>query len=338
MADKDRVERPPQASLPNCVELIKTYDVERMQSELAEFAARSGSCFSAASGRRILPLRSIAGDPYRTDSGGPNVPGFRDTVWLEHLPYFREVLKDLPAPVRAARLRAAGPGSKDVALRTAKLGPPWGLCRLHLPAVVGGTRAHVFFFEERHRWSPGTLWFTAAWREYALVNQDESELVHLIVEVYYTEELSALFPTSLRDTFDAPHVLPLRPTMPLPGEAQYLCRFWLPESFVNWERPGHLLYSEMKRPHHSGRRVLIPGSIETSAGIPLLVLAGRPFSALEHIGNGEFRLQGWSDERTIQVTHRPDAPALLRLREGERTYLIELPADKAPTESGAANS
>ncbi|MGP4114143.1 hypothetical protein ACTWP5_24940 [Streptomyces sp. 4N509B] len=331
MAHEDRATLSHQGFLPNCVELDRSYDADRMLSELLDFTVRTKRSFSAASGRRVLPLRSIGGDPYRTDSGGPSVLGFRDTAWLEHLPYFREILEDLPAPVRAARLWAAGPGSRDVALRTAKVGPPWGMCRLHLPVAVGGTRAHVVFFEEHHHWPPGALWFAAAWREYALVNRDESELVHLIVDLHYTEALASLFPASLRGVLTGPHVLPRRPTTPMHDQEKYLRRFHLPETFANWERPGHLLYSEVRRTHGSGQRMLVPARIEISAGTPLLILASRPFCTLEHIGDGEFRLRGWSDERTIQVTQRSDVPALLRLREGTTTYVIELPADAGPT-------
>jgi aspartate beta-hydroxylase len=336
MDREDEAKNSFQTSVPNYVELEPKYDVERMRSELTEFDIRANSSFSAASGRRILALRSIAGDPYRTDSGGPSVPGFQDTVWLDHLPYFREILDSLPGPVRSARLWAAGPGTKDVALRTAKLGPPWGLCRLHLPVMVGGAHAQVVFFDDRHTWRPGTLWFTAAWREYALINTGDSELVHLIIDLYHTEKLSTLFPAAVRAMLGEPPMLHLRPVVPLPQQASYRCHFHLPESFANWEGSSPPLSSQIRRPHRSRRSMLIPASVETAAGVPLLILAGRHFSALEHIGANEFRLRGWSDERTIQLTGRPDTPVLLRLREGTRTYVIELPADKARTESRPA--
>ncbi|MFI6685557.1 hypothetical protein [Streptomyces sp. NPDC050485] len=321
-------------TLPNTVELSDTYDAERMRAELALFCARPGNAFSAASGRRVLPLRSVAGDPYRTDCGGPSLVGFQDTRWLRQLPYFREILDGLPAPVRAARLWAAGPGGKDVTLRAAKMGPPWGLCRVHI-AVAGGPRARVIFFDELHHYPPGTLWFAAAWREYAVVNQDTSELVHLIVDLAHTAEFGALFPDPLQEILAGPGTLRLRPAAPLPDPESRCRTFQVPESFANWERPGHLLHADSHRTRtRPGRHpMLVPAEIWLREGTPVLSLAGRPYCALEHLGDGEFRLRGWSDERTLRVSRRPDIPVLLTLNDGGMTYQIELPADAASSGS-----
>ncbi|MFE7775461.1 hypothetical protein ACFU5O_16475 [Streptomyces sp. NPDC057445] len=324
------------ALLPNCAELERRYDVDRMRADLAAFTARSGSPFSAASGRRVLPLRSIAGDPYRTDSGGPSLTGFQDTPWLRHLPYFREILRGLPAPVRAARLWAAGPGGRDMTLRSAKLGPSWGLCRVHIP-VVSGPWSQVVFFAERHHWPAGSLWFAAAWREYAVVNQGDRELIHLVVDLHQTKDLSALFPRPLRGTLAGPHALRLRPPVPLPEPQAFLRRFRLPESFANWERPGHLLYAEARRLRSAPPGALVPAEVAYADDGPVLVLADRPFCGLEHIGGGEFRLRGWSDERTLQFTGPPDAAVLLRLRDGPRTYRVALPTAPVANSAPAAD-
>ncbi|MFI6054543.1 hypothetical protein ACIBCO_31185 [Streptomyces violascens] len=327
--------RPARTVLPNTVELSDTYDAERMRAELADFRARPGNAFSAASGRRVLPLRSIAGDPYRTDCGGPSVMGFQDTPWLAQLPYFREILHGFPAPVRAARLWAAGPGGKDVTLRAVKMGPPWGLCRVHL-AVAGGPRARVVFFGDVHHFPLGTLWFAAAWREYALVNQDRTELVHLIVDLSYTAELGARFPEPLHQILTGSQTLRLRPVAPLPVPESCCRTFQVPESFANWERSGHLLLADAHRTGSGARPMFVPAEIGVREGMPVLSLAGRPYCALEHLGDGEFRLRGWSDERTLRVSRQPDAPVLLKLSDGGLTYQIELPTGSAS--SGSAKN
>ncbi|GAA3773338.1 hypothetical protein FNH04_21660 [Streptomyces phyllanthi] len=307
-------------SLPNYVALDKQYDADRMRSELADLSSRSGISLSAASGRRVVPLRNIGGDAYRTDSGGPSLLGFQDTPWISHLPYFRQILEELPAPVRAARLWAVGPGTRDMTLQSAKMGPPWGLCRVHLP-VTGSPGARAVFFGEHWHWPPGTLWFAAAWREYALANSDSSDLVHLIVDLCHTSELGNLFPSELRKKLAGRHALRLRPAIPLleSDAAKYRCSFDLPESFSNWETPGYRILSEK-----SG--VTVPAEIEFPSGAPVLKLAGRPFAALEYLGEGEFRLQGWSDERTIQVREPAPATVLLHLREGTAAYTVDCPA------------
>ncbi|MET8450476.1 hypothetical protein [Streptomyces sp. NPDC005209] len=315
---------PGQGHYPNCVQLPWHVDVERMLLELGAFADRTGRSFSAASGRRVLPLRSVGGDPYRSDSGGPGMSGYSDTPWLRHLPYFQEILDRLPGPVRAARLWAASPGGKEVPLRSAKLGPPWGLCRLHLP-VVAKPRSYTLFPGERHYWAPGGLWFVAAWRDYLLVNRSESELVHLIVDLCHTARTSELFPEAVRDLTVPPQALLYRRMDPTPQLAAVRCSFLLPDSFMNWEQPAYLFHAALNRPNRVRRSALVPAEIKETAGRPVLHLGDRPVAVLEHLGDHEFRLRGWSDERTLQVTGRPEAPALLRLRQGSLTYRIELP-------------
>ncbi|MEU4655026.1 aspartyl/asparaginyl beta-hydroxylase domain-containing protein [Streptomyces sp. NPDC023723] len=314
------------AALPNAAVLSSHYDEERMRSDLAQFAARSGAVFSASTGWRVLPLYSVAGDPYRTDSGGPSLSGFRRTPWLRHLPYFQEVLDSLPAPIRAARLWAVGPGGKELTLRGDKMGPPWGFCRLHLP-IMSEDQTHVMFVGERHSWSPGTLWFVAAWREYAIVNRSRSELVHLIIDLYHTDELEALFPPGTQHLLTGTQSVRLRPQAVLRNPARCKRRFWVPETFANWDRPGLLLYAEAQRVRSARRRIFVPAEIRVTADTPVLYLAGRPFCSLEHVGDAEFRLRGWSDERTLQLTEKEDTPVILCLREGTRTYRIELPAN-----------
>ena len=59
----------------------------------------------------ILPLRSIGGDPARTDPGGAGLDEFADTPWLAKTPYFREII----AAIRARQGWKPAPGeSGDV--------------------------------------------------------------------------------------------------------------------------------------------------------------------------------------------------------------------------------
>ncbi|WP_405493553.1 hypothetical protein [Streptomyces sp. NBC_00096] len=314
-----RVFDPQGASLPNAVRLGRAYDAERMAGELARFTAGSGNVFSPANGRRVLPLRSLDGDPYRTSTGGPGIGTFRDTPWLGQLPYFGEILAGLPGPVRGVRLWAAAPRSRTRDMRTPKIGPPWGFCRLHLPVAAGAGSRCLFVGESQH-WAPGSLWFAASWRSHTIVNRDVSDLVHLIVDLFHTAETEDLFPAGFRPGPGGVLGLRRRPEVPLsPAQARpFMARFRLPELFCNWEHPGHRIRSGM-----SGAD--IDAAIDVHRGALALVLAGRPFCGLEHLGDGEFRLQGWSDERTIQVTSVPRPAAVLRVREGTSSYVSCLP-------------
>ncbi|MEW1656605.1 aspartyl/asparaginyl beta-hydroxylase domain-containing protein [Streptomyces sp. NPDC093707] len=319
MAFSSRAYDPHGNSFPNAAQLALAYDAERLRKELAAFRSQRGNVFSAASGQRVLPLRSIGGDPYRVDSGGPSLSGFQDTRWLEHLPAFREILAGLPAPVRGARLWAVGPGVRDTGLQSLKVGPPWGLCRLHLPVAVPSASL-VVFVEESHHWAAGTLQFAASWRSHAIVNHDAEELIHLVVDLCHTEATTALFPPQLQEWLAGPQALRLRPAVPLPATAgeRYRCRFRVPESFANWEGLGHQMLVE-----RGGG--FTEAEIEVRSAGTVLVLAGRPFCALEHIGQGEFRLCGWSDERTLQVSGPAEAAVVLRIREGGNTYKMKVP-------------
>ncbi|QPP05840.1 aspartyl/asparaginyl beta-hydroxylase domain-containing protein [Streptomyces bathyalis] len=308
-------------AFPNSVALEGVYDAERLSRELKAFDRHFGSPLSAASGRRVLPLRSVGGDPHRTDSGGPSLSGFGETPWLARLPYLRKLLEDLPAPLLGVRLMALAPGARLSNLQSVKCGPPWGLCRLHLP-IVSGPRARTVFAGENRCWDPGTLWFVASWRVHAMVNREPFELVHLVVDTCHTDGLSRMFPQQLRQRLDGVPSLSLRPQVPLrPADAQgYRCRFRMPETFANWEQPGHHL------PRDSGKG-LVTAEVDVHEGVPRLLLDSRPFCSLEHIGEGEFRLCGWSDERTLQVVGTNESRVvLLRTREGSSTYRVRLPA------------
>lgn len=71
-------------------------------------------------------------------------------------------------------------------------------------------------------------------------------------------------------------------------------------------------------------RTMVTGEMHIRDGTSILTLDGRPFCALEHIGDGEFRLRGWSDERTLQVDGT-SGTVVMRFREGGSTYAVDLP-------------
>ncbi|MGW7055067.1 aspartyl/asparaginyl beta-hydroxylase domain-containing protein [Streptomyces sp. NPDC054887] len=317
-----RIHDPLGRNLPDSAELTGTYDTDRLHAELARLAVRYGSPLSAVNGRRVLPLYSLGGDPHRTDPGGPSLQGYKETSWLSHLPAMREILEGMPAPLRSVRLVELPPGVRFTALQSPKMGPPWGLCRLHLP-ITSGERARTFFVAESHTWRPGTLWFAAAWRAHALVNDEPHALLHLIIDMCHTAELGKLFPAPLRDMVTAPAALVRRPEVRLTAQEllHYQCRFPMPEAFTNWEQPGHHF------PRSTGRGI-VTAEISMSAGTPRLVVADRLFCSLEHIGQGEFRMRGWSDERTLQVDvgERHQTSVVLRAREGCNTYSTRIHA------------
>ncbi|MET9699557.1 aspartyl/asparaginyl beta-hydroxylase domain-containing protein [Streptomyces sp. NPDC006529] len=322
MTEIPRMHDPLGRGLPNSAEIPVAYDPDQLRAEISGLSEWGGAPLAAVQGRRILALHSLGGDPNLTDTGGPSLQDYAATPWLRRLPALRKALRSLPAPLRSVRLMALSPGARFTGLQSAKCGPPWGMCRLHLP-IVSGAGARAVFVEDSYRWSPGTLSFAASWRQHALVNDEGEELVHLVIDLYHTAELARLFPQRLQARLTAPASLELRPRVALsPDEVRrYACRFPLPESFANWEQPGHFL-------PRNALRGIVTAEIAMCGGAPRLVLAGQSFCALEHLGQGEFRMRGWSDERTLQVEAGPRRrmTVVIRAREGANTYSTSLPA------------
>ncbi|MFE5792949.1 aspartyl/asparaginyl beta-hydroxylase domain-containing protein [Streptomyces sp. NPDC056503] len=295
--------------------------VERLRAELDELR-RAGAPLAPAAGQRVLRLHTPGGNQGYTGPDGPGLVGSTATPWLDRLPVLAGVLRALPAPVRSARLVALSPGVSFTGLQSPKNGPPWGLCRLHLP-LVSGPGARTVFVEDNHHWEPGVLWFSASWRQHALVNDRKEELVHAVIDLYHSAELADLFPRELHWGLRGPAALEHRPVVPfgVTGPERFACRFPLPESFANWEQPGIFL------PRNALRGV-VTAEIALRGDALCLLLDGRPFCALDHLGEGEFRMRGWSEERTLQVSLAADAPNVVvaRAREGSNTYMARLPA------------
>lgn len=88
------------------VQLSPVFDSVRLAAELAAVTAHTWNVqrthtyggqvgLPAAIDWRVLPLRSLGGDPERTDPGGPGPLPFASTHWLSQL----------PVPPRPARSR-----------------------------------------------------------------------------------------------------------------------------------------------------------------------------------------------------------------------------------------
>lgn len=84
------------ATLPSAAQLALSFDEARLVEEVVALRNQHwklqstysdyGDLAPAVIDWRTLPLRSVGGDPDRTDSGGPGIKGFADTPWLEKSP------------------------------------------------------------------------------------------------------------------------------------------------------------------------------------------------------------------------------------------------------------
>ncbi|GEJ98439.1 aspartyl/asparaginyl beta-hydroxylase domain-containing protein [Streptomyces sp. 1-11] len=255
---------------------------------------------------RILPLRSPGGDPSRTDPGGPGSQECADTEWLARTPYLREVLAAVPAPLRAVRLMALGPGAVSDVHNDTKYGPAWGVARLHVP-ITTHHEATLVLDGVTHRWQHGEFWFGDFSRMHKVENTGSASRVHMVVDCLTVPELAAVFPAGWQEYFAHGEVLLNRPETPYAGDPSRLARrFQVPPPFADWEEEGEF----PDAPERVQAEIAV-----TSGGVELRVAPDQSFP-LVHIADAEFRFAGWSQERTLQLLDGPRAGVVLRTRVG----------------------
>ncbi|WP_431677797.1 aspartyl/asparaginyl beta-hydroxylase domain-containing protein [Kitasatospora sp. KL5] len=269
---------------------------------------------------RTLPLRSIGGDPDRTDAGGPAQDDFADTPWLDETPYLAEVLDGLPAAKRAVRLMALAPGVFGTPHCDAKNGLAWGTVRLYLPVTALPGAGLVIEGEPQH-WPPGTLWFGDVSRTHRLCNPGAAGTqVHLVVDLLPSRALLELFPPAFRAPEVLDEIVFARPPAPLDDAARAAAglRFDVPESFTDREEEDGDFLRHQRR---------LPATVLSRGEHLFLAVPGEPELGLVHLGGGEFRFAGWTEERTLRLPRPGDDPSVvLRTRCGSTVRELAVPA------------
>ncbi|UXX94196.1 aspartyl/asparaginyl beta-hydroxylase domain-containing protein [Streptomyces sp. AD2-2] len=314
-------ERTQPKPLAEAARLACSFDADRLQSELAKVTghrwkpqrihAPGGSTRQAATiDWRVLPLRSPDGDPDRTDPGGPGPVDFAPTVWMDRLPYLREILDGLPAPLNAVRLMALGPGAVSRPHCDPKYALHRGFMRLHIPLVTHPDAVLVLDGVE-HCWQPGDFWYGDFSREHLVRNTGPVTRVHAVIDALLTRELAELFPVDWQVAlaradvlFNQPALAPMSCLIALP----YLAS--LPSGLTDFDHDQPL------------DGPLQPVQLSEADGHVSLTTADRTF-ALVAVGQREFRFAGWSEQRTLLVT---DDGRVLRARHGRQLTERRLPA------------
>lgn len=309
-----------------------TYDHERMQSELRTATRESwskqrsynehGVGAETEADWRCLALRSPGGDPSRTDPGGPGPELFSDTKWMSELPYLREVLNSIPAPMHAVRLMALGPGTVGMTHDDPKYSPKYGVLRLHIP-VVTNPDARTILDGQPHHWEPGEFWFGDFSRLHHVENLGSEHRTHLVMDTLAVPGTASLFPEEWREYFASGDVLFNRQPSPLREDEmrKFECDLKIPFGFTLWEEywplEGHADDEQANIRLHA-------------SGLALSPTDGQPI-VLVHVGDGEFRFSGWSEERTIQLfPEGPNPTAVLRLRAGRDVIERVIPIRPTP--------
>ncbi|MFF4266277.1 aspartyl/asparaginyl beta-hydroxylase domain-containing protein [Streptomyces virginiae] len=276
---------------------------------------------------KIIPLRGPSGSLARTDPGGAGLEDHLDTPAMARTPYHAEVLARIPAPLHSVRLMALGPGAETHEHRDGRTNFPWGSLRLHIP-IVTQPGAELVVGGETHHWEAGQLWYADFDRLHIARNHSSRRRIHLVIDCAPTPELMALFPDSYRAQLPWSEVLFARPEIPLGSVEQdaLRCTVEVPATFPDWSDDSD-----------SDPAGSLPGRIDLVDGRLALFVDGAPRFGLVHIGNAEFRLQGWTDERTVCLDlDRPTPVARFRVRCGRQMTEVVRPAHTLATVMGAA--
>jgi hypothetical protein len=288
---------------PTAARLGLSFDPARLLADYETVRGRSwapkGSYREPAGdpsgGWRCIPLRSQGGRAERTDPGGPGTEGFADTPLFAELPYLREVLASLPMPLRSARLLALVPGGVIDVHSDAPQGLDFGMVRLHIP-IVTNPAASLTIGGESHNWDAGQLWYGDFGREHGGENRGDTARVHLVMDAEVTPALVDLFPADAVAALAPEGILFTR--MPVGWDAAGFAplRTSVPAAFFAWGSPLD------ERGTEPDQRA----SIHAVGDALRLTVDGGPTYGLVHVGDLEFRIEGWISERTLQL--HPSAP------------------------------
>jgi aspartate beta-hydroxylase len=238
-------------------------------------------------GWTAIPLRSQGGSVTRTDPGGPGMHGFRETEFLGRLPAFADLLSRLPCEMRSARLLALHPGTVVPRHRDDYLGFSYGQLRLHIP-ILTNPRATLTFDDVTTVWEPGAVWYGDFSMPHSVTNRGDSVRVHLVVDCLLSEGLLAVFPEEFTAAMD-PGSLLFNPPQGGGGLPEVGHSVMLPRSLVD-DLLAEARFDEQ------------PEAVAFSVSGGSLVLRhnARPLCRLERVMTGEWRMCGWTAERTFR--------------------------------------
>lgn len=265
----------------------------------------------------VIPIRSIGGDPTRPDPGGPASAEFADTHWRTEFESIDALLNLIPAPFRAVRLMALAPGASSPLHTDTECGLPWGYVRLHIP-IVTSPAAVLILDGAEYRWQPGEWWYADFTRPHIVENHGDQTRVHLVMDCRITPELLEQFP----DEFHHPHVLrevlfDIEPvTLDASERFEYLQVLSLPPEFFTFD--------EFLGQDRAALETVPAAVVESGADLSLHLESGTSYG-LVPLGNDEFRLAGWTRERTIRIRPKSSGGrAVLVLRNGSKVWEYEV--------------
>lgn len=158
-----------------------------------------------------VSLRGVGGAAadIRAGDGAP-LTSVADTPILARCPYFAEVLRQFPCPVRSARLLRLCPGAIIREHRDNQLGIENGEVRIHIPIL---TNPDVAFFVngERLTMNPGETWYINFNLPHRVKNLGASDRIHFVIDCVVDDWLRGLLPADAAQLDPPPAERPRSP-------------------------------------------------------------------------------------------------------------------------------
>ncbi|MBV9346158.1 MAG: aspartyl/asparaginyl beta-hydroxylase domain-containing protein [Gammaproteobacteria bacterium] len=182
------------------------FDVERMRADLDRLTSSESWLDHYDSGLstdfRAILLKSKGGETSGPKSQLPawDFADFRRTVYVDRLPYFRELMDQIQCPQGRMRILRLAPGCvigehRDVGAEVGCLA--FGQVRLHVP-IITNDRVTFFVGGERIRMQAGRLYYVNFSKRHYVRNDGAEARIHLVMDLKVNDWLKQAFPPSTR--------------------------------------------------------------------------------------------------------------------------------------------
>ncbi len=281
---------------PSAIRLPRTYDVERLRSDLAVLRDVSSAPQPGPYHKGEwtgIALHSLGG----RDSVFPSSPGldqYRETENLHRTPYFKYVLDDLKCPKEVVRILFLPPGGHIKDHFDFHTSFQFGLVRLHLPII---THPDVVFIidGEPVAMGAGELWYGDFSKVHSVKNDSPIVRVHMVIDVQINEFLLSPFPEDYVSRRRAEGISMTQKAMPTSESElrRFICDFRIPGELMPMFVIGRPL-SALTKGAIAAVRVL--------DGKLTVLINNEPAFTLERISTNTFSIAGLPPGITLQFS------------------------------------
>lgn len=142
---------------------------------------------------QAIPLRAQAGatHPIQQIFSNPGCDEFCDTDHLKRSHYFTKVLKQFQCDLLSVRLMKLNAGSRIKEHIDPDMGLEDGYARLHIP-ITTNPQMEFWLNEKQVVMNPGECWYLRLSDPHYLVNNGDTDRVHIVLDVKANEWLSSM--------------------------------------------------------------------------------------------------------------------------------------------------